>query len=680
MADPLEDYGIDLPSEVTLASRFSYAISFWQNRNKFIADVRKAAEGLNEIEAPVSTQYKIRVLHTYILASLLNEKMARYMSLPSFQVIPDDDLDDAAREKSSRIERALNVGNYEIERKSDGDVWNRVVMDSILLDEGVEKILCSPNAFWYELVQNDREVKAGIKAKSSYPMKSKERDQYKKENGVPLTKWYVPLEYYFPIYDGPNLVEQFEISERSVISVLNNSLFANEDNERGQEALRTLTPSSKDGGVSRTVTIVEYVNNVHHAYYLASYQSSNSNGRWPRVTPVTTSYGGQLRYLYSYEHGIGRSIYNSVAGRLGGWKTQTNRIEGVGKALVELGQAADEIVSQVFTNVRAKYWPSLNFQMDPEKRGFGVGQNKPDAPTIKEGEAIVTFTGEDIKPIFKPEEDPMAMWLFSTIQEQIGKLGGSTVLFGGREPGVDTGYHQALQTTAAESLDEKTEQHVAIGASQEALIEMLYYKHLGEKIWMHYQEVDPGDSTRKRGKYVYLDPEDLTPMPRLDVQVRKQRPVDYIAALRAAREASDDRQGKGPLLSDDTIRAEILSIQAPDMEYKKTIIESQKREIINNGVLSSQIGDAINIKLAKLGTPNISPEVLSQADPSLVAAIQQGSEGTAQAGGLDPKLLGQMAQAPGAGLPPGPLPGDPEEQNRLGEAVAGAIQTGSASI
>lgn len=659
-----EVYGQDLPDDAIITARFRSSVNYWKNRNRFINDIRRACEGLNEIEQPVSTQYKVKVLHVYILASLINEKVSRYMSQPLIQVIPNDDIDDEDHDRSTRIEQAINVGNYEIERRADAGCWDRVVIDAVLLDEGVEKILNASQTVWSELVARE---------KSGNPMSSKERSDYKKAMGNPLVKEYVPLEYFFPTYDGPKLKEAFEATERSVLSVATDDMFA------GSEALKQLPNMASDGGTSRMVNIIEYVNDNWHAYYLSSY-NPNSKQQWPRINPMTNGYTGNLKLLYKYEHGLNHNLYNCVPGRFGGWKTNNNRIEGVGKAMLELSQAVDEIASQVFTNVRAKYWPSLNFKMDPEKRGFGVGGTKPTAPSVKEGEPIVTFVGEEILPIFKPEEDPMVMWLFDQVQTQIGRIGGSSVLFGGKDPGVDTGYHQALQTTSAESLDAKIEEHISIGATNEVLLEILHYKKLNEDIWMHYAEVNPATG-RKVGHYIVLDPTDLTPIPRLDVQVRKQRPIDYVAALAAAKQASDDREGKGPLLSDDTIATDILSIQAPDIEKKKIIIESQKREIINSGVLSSLISERTNIKVAKSGIPNVNPAMMQKADPQLLAAIQQGAPGTTQTGGLSPQLLGDNATAMGsAGLPPGPVAGNPELANRVGEAAQGAIQTGAPSI
>lgn len=666
-----ENFGYDLPLDEVQTRRFQGSLNYWKGRNKFIKDMRAALSGNNPIEAPTSVQYKIRVIHGYVMATLLNEKLSRYLLRPVIQVIPEDGIDPEAMSKATRIEKAINLANYEIERKSDGDVWSRVIADAHMLDEGVEKWLLSPQHAWPELTKNDREVEAGGDYENKYPLGGESREAYKKRCGVPITKQYVPLEYFFPNYDGPNLVDSFEIAERTLISVLNNPLFRN---EHGEEAFKNLPEPGPDGGYNQMVNIVEFVNNNCHAYYLAG--PGQNARKWPKVEPWTHTFNGELKLLYKYEHETGRSLYNCVGGRFGGWKTSTNKIEGIGKGLLELSQAIDDILSQIYTNVRAKYWPSLNFVLDPEKRGYGPGTGKPDAPVVKEGEPLVTFVGEQILPIFEPKDDPMTMWLYDQIQGQISKMGGSSVLFGEKSPGVDTGYHQALQQTAAESLDEKLEQHINMGATQGALILMLLAKSIGEKVWMHYTEPNPREKKRKVGKYVFLDPEDLTPIPQLDAQVRKQRPVDFLSALRAAREASDDRGGKGPLMSDARIRQSILTLDAPDEEEAAILVESQKRELLASGVFSAKIGDLVNIKLAKHGVPEMSPELMQKADPALIQAIQSTQGQAAQAGGVDPNVLAGAAET--MGLPPGPLPGDAEPENRLGEAIVNAQTTGAA--
>lgn len=671
----LTQYGYDLPTDEIITGRFKYLVNYWRNRNKFVRSMRENYGGLNKIEAPVSTQYTVRVLHSYIMAGLINQKLSRFLSRPVVQVIPDEDLDPAGREKSSRIERGINVANYEIEMRADADVWTRQVTDAVLLDEGVTKIVRAPGAWWPELVAHDKAIEEASErneeVEDKFPLDSPQRVSYKKEQGIPIARLYVPLEFYYPDYDGASLMGSFEVTEKSYVSVANNPLY---QNESAQKLLSQFSSNDRDGGLSKTVHIIEFANNIWHGYYLAGPgANSGTNTKWPRVTPNMSNFGGHLQHLYSYQHGLGRSIYNNMGGRFGGWKTNDNRIEGVGKGLLELSEAIDQLLSQMFTNVGAKYWPNLNFQLDPDQRGYGPADTNPDPPKLKEGQAIVTFVGEKIEPIFRPEEDPMAIWLFEKIEQQIGKLGGSDVLFGFKAPGVDTGYHQALQETSAESVDEKIDQNASKAAVTDAIIMLSHVKKIAEPVYMHAVEINKITGA-KIGQYVELDPKDLVPMPRMDAKVRKPKPVDLITTIRTAIEASSEREGKGPLMSDDTIHEKLLGTETYDIEYKKILVESQRREIVNSGVLSRQIGDAVNVKLATTGVPEVTPEVLGKTDPALLAAITKGSSMSEGAGGLDPTMVADMATA---GRRPGPTIGDPEEQNRLGEAVASNATTGA---
>ena len=682
MPEEIGQYGLSLPDPVELDHRFKYKLDYWvPGRNKFITDIRKMLNGQNKISAPQSTQYKVKVLHTYILAALINEKTSRYTRLPNIQAIPDDDIDPEGRAKSSRIEKGINTANYEMDRQGDADVWGRAVRDAILIDGAVTKTVRAVNPFWTELVAHD---KAAEEAKEKgeefdlvYPMQSDERIAYKKEHGIPITRTYVPLEAWFPEYDGPNLIEAFEIEERSIRSVLNNPLFRNDESE---EAISGLIPGP-DGGLGETVNLIQYINNNHHAYYLAGRgPNSGKNKSLPLLQTNQRRFQGKLQKLYSYEHGLGRSLFNHIGGRFGGWKTNYNDIEGVGKGLLELSQAADEIMSQVVTNVRAKYWPTLIAFLDPEMRGISAGGSVPEAPKVKEGETLVMYKGEELGPVFQPEDDPMAIWIYDKIQEAVSKLGGSPVLFGGREPGVDTGFHQAIQQTSAESLDEKMESNISIGAQQDAMLIMLHTKKIAEPVYMHYAEtVDLDDGKRRKvGKYVVLDPDDLTPLPRLDAQVQKPSPMNMLSATRLAKELSEDREGKGPLMSDDSIREKILAMSEPDVEWKKILVESQMFEIIKSGVLSKHVGEQLNVKLATTGVPEITPEMLANADPELLAAISESASLEDISGGINPGTLAGIAET--TGIPPGPQSGDPEQANREGEAALADQQTGGGAV
>ena len=375
---------------------------------------------------------------------------------------------------------------------------------------------------------------------------------------------------------------------------------------------------------------------------------------------------------------MGRSIYNCVPGRFGGWKTQNNRVESVNKGIIEISQAADELASQVLTNIKNKYWPNLKFLVNPEARGYVPGQPPPAPPKVNPGEHITMFTGEELEPIFKPEADPTVPWMMDQLKEGLSKLGGSSVLFGERQPGVDSGYQNAQAITQAEHIDAIVEQKLKQGAVQRFTIIMLYIRKLNESVTVHYSEDDTTTTVkRKIGKYLSIDPKDLYPLPRIDARVRKPRPIDFIAAIRTFREASDDRQGKGPALADQVLLSEVLARESPDIDKKLIRIQQMENELIKSGVLTTKIGNVIGLKLAKAGVPEPTPQGVAGVDPALAQAIQQTAQGQAAgAGGIHPDLLRQIQEKMNnlnmkSG---GMLSGDAQPEARVGEMIAGSLQ------
>ena len=657
------DYLTGLPEPDEIRNSLQFAYDYWQNRNKFITDARQYLSGLNAIQAPKDTPYKIRTMHTYMLASVINEKAARFMQMPTIQAIPVDESDEARR-KSSELELAINSAMFEMERRSDGDVWSRAVLDAIFLDEGVERVERAPAAFWPETITK-------VDTEPTLVFEDELRDAIKKEYGIPLRTVYVPLENFFPIYEGPNLVESFEVELRSLRSVLRNPLF-----DKASMALQGYSANTATTeGLRTEVSIVHYVNSKYHAYYaMLPVGTANMDGayNWPNLTGIGLTALGNPVLLHAYEHNLGQSMYNCIAGRFGGWKSSTNRIEGVGKGLLELNQAADEIASQVFTNVRAKYWPSLLQKVDPDQRGYQPGGSEPKALVVPEGQNLVIFKDEEIEPLFKPVDDPIVPWIWDKIVEQISRLGGSPVVFGGRQPGVETGYHQSLQITQSEHLDEKIEQHLSFGAINRATIMLKHIKAMDlGKVYAH--AVEQGKGGRTYSAYHSIDPNDLRPLPRLDAQVRKPRPVDFAASIRAAREASDERQGKGPLLSDDSIRQDLLSIQAPDIEAHKILVETQKRKLLASGVLDQEIAQKLNLLLVAQSTPT--PAAGGNVPPALQGAAQQLTQQQQATQQQTQQAVQQPSvTASGTPLPTGMPAGQSQPEQAAGQELFSAMQ------
>lgn len=672
-----------------LEAQFEFCLDYWRDRNVYIDQIRMHVEGLNPIAVPKSKYYKAKILRAYSMTSIINEKQARYLVRPEAQVIVEDPTNSEEVTRSSEIERALRAISYEAERLGDGDVWDRILVDVHLLDEGVEKILFNPVLHWPELVAAER-AQLTDAIKSPYEMGSKRREDYLKERGCAIESHYVPLENFLPIYDGNYLRMSYEVDVKTLYSCRKSPLF---DTEMFDDFAQ-----DKHNGLETMVPIVHHCNDLFIAYYALPPGTPGWDVNNRMKIDVNNMTPGDLQLLYVFKHGLGFSAYNCVGGRFGGWKTQYNRIEAVNKGILQMSQATDELWSQIFTNIRAVDWPSMNFQVNPDLRGYTQGGTTPPAPEVTEGEEIVTFIGEKIEPIVKPMDDAKVPWLMGEIRNQLGNLGGSSVLFGHRQPGVDTGYQNQQQISQAEHLDSKVEEHLQQGAIRHFTTIMQYAKVFGEPLYGYFME-PPNKTGKRTGRYVKLDPDELSPMPKIDTKVRKTRPMDFIAALRAGKEASDDRQGKGPQLSDYTIRTEILGRDAADLEKDLIRIETLENQALKSPEILKLISDATNLKVAEESQQQLNPQAISQGNPAAIQAAIELIQNSAQSGGLDTNLLLQLLQQ-AANMPPsmnpqfnpqmngngaggtgirsgGMLPGDAGQEARVGEAIAGAQNVGA---
>ena len=194
---------------------------------------------------------------------------------------------------------------------------------------------------------------------------------------------------------------------------------------------------------------------------------------------------------------------------------------------------------------------------------------------------------------------------------------------------------------------------------------LLLVKFADEKLWVNYKI---NDGEKVTGKFVAIDPKQLNPIPRIDVSVRRPRGVDLLANIRAAREATDDRNGRGPLMSDLTARDKFLALEYPDREDKRTLFEKERQKIIDEGVITEHIKRAINIGIVKSGIPNVDPQTVAGMDPALLQALQATLAQAGGAGGVDPSLLARGA------APPPQQPAGNNPLDRTGGLPAGQAQ------
>lgn len=624
------NYSTTLPTNSELTERFKEAVKYWKGRNNLIKLVRDMIEGKNRIPVPKKALFAPRVVRSYLLASSINEKRARFMNVPEVAVIPDG-IGVVHQQEATEKERAFNGAMMIMDKNGQTSSWDRAVMDSIALDEGVELIERAPAAFWPELVVDESTGKCKLEfLYQDADAFAKAREEYKKISGLPLRSVYVPLESFFPIYEGNNIVECFHVEYRSLRSVLANKMFSPE----AKAELAASYGNARDGGLSQQVMIIRYCNKWWYAYYAA--MPSEKDVQIRNISDFTNlEYVSSVRLLMSYEHAVGRVLYNTVPGRFGGWKAGKNGIEPIMNALCELNQVADTILSQIATTVGARSWPNLKYILNPEYRASNTATT-PKPPAIEEGVPITMYVGEDIKPIFSAEPDPMAQWLYTEVVRQFHMIAGSQVLHGGREPGVDSGYQHNLQITQSEHLDEKIEMNLSEAVINRCEIIAGHIKAMGETVWVATSELNRKDRT-KSTIYISLKPQDLYPMPRMDARVRKPKPIDFLTALRAARDASANRYGPGTqLLSDETIYEQILNIAEPDTEMRRIWMQNVRQRLFASDYVINRITERLNMKFFQDAPPLNAAS--SGIDPALLAAMQQGLGETVGAGGISPDV------------------------------------------
>lgn len=685
------DYAQSLPDPNTLRAMLEQQLELYRSRDDLILRFRDALEGRNPIKVPQSTQYKAVATHGYHLQSAFNEKAARYRRVPEYSWLP------IGREKSKRIEadrfeRALNGIMETMELQSDTPVWKSVTEDVITLDAGVERIERAPAAFWPEISVYDKEGRNALMRQRAETdeldefgdrklihlfedgdLYEKHKDEYLKQAGVPIRSVWVPLERFYPVFEGGTLVECFEVEERSLRSVLANPLF-------DTSALASYS-LGQDGGLSQKVVILHYCNQRKHAYYALG-PSDRLYRAWPTLTKTSSLPMGQPILLHEYEHGIGRPIYNYVGGRGGSWRGGSSRQEGVMKAILELNQDADEVRSQIATYIRNVLWPTRVMKYSREARG--ADESLPKAPAIPEGGTIAMWSDESLENVTQSLPDfRLAEWHYNTIKNQIGELAGAPSLFGLREPGVNTGYHQQLQISQAEHLDAQLEASLTRGAINRALLVLEHIKCMGEKVYSHYHSKD--SKGRMTAEYLFIDPARLDPMPQLSAKVRDPKPADVLSAMQAVTQATTMRPGHNdPLMDDETALELFLGLEDTSEVERRKLEQKFRRELMATPNLMQEMVRRLGLELASRGGGVISQQDAMDASPAFQQAAQQmnvSGEAAAMGGvspmNLDRQIQGQEAQLPedGAaglltGVGGGVAPGQPQPAQTFGRGRA----------
>lgn len=660
------DY-LNLPSPTQLRSMVGTLLDRYSKRDRLIMRMRQALEGKNAIKVPKSVQFKAVPAHTYRLNAIFNEKASRYKDNPEVKIIPigrAGKVSKTNRDDGEEIEKGTNAAIYQIDVQGSERVWPRITWDLHVADAAVEKWVRAPNAWWpklipYKIDPDDPEspdTNDLLMAYSDPKLYEKAKEEYKRGCGIPITRMHVPIERFYPVFEGPMLIEGFEFSERSLRSVMNNKLF-------DTSVLAGYGPGA-DGGLSQQVVIMEYSNPVWHAYYALGPASYGGNTEWPQITQTKSLSMGQPILLHAYKHGLGEPVYNYYIGRGGGWLSNNSWMEGVMEALLDLNQQADELNSQLATLIRNTSWPTRAVFYDKEARAADEGP--PKAPAIQEGEMIALFSTEKIENIMQSLPDyRLAEWQYEQVVQRMNELAGSPALFGERSPGVSTGYHQQLQLTQAEHLDSQLEAALSRGVIQGIQKMFKHIRAMNEKVYVFASE-----KNQSSGQYICIDPTKLDPIPQLGAKVRDPRPTDLLSAAQTFIQLTSIRPGHNtPAVPDNWAREELLGIHNPE-DMERDIMEQGFREAVSNPatnpLIVQEIMQRLGMELAKRQQSALTPGDVSGSSPAFQQAVSMmnGPGGEApMMGGVSPGSANAQVEAKsgaggllkgvGGGLAPG---------------------------
>lgn len=589
-------------------------LELYKDRNDLIKRIRDHASGKNPIEVPSDKKFVVKPLRRFLFRSAVEEKHSRFLHRPEYQVTPRG-IGHTPRRKAEKLEKAMEAALYWMTR--DTNAWAQMLMDVVTCEGGVLKWERIPADTWPLLIQDSEKKDHFDREYPDEKARNAAREKYKKSQGWPITMSYVPLESFFADYRADGTFGRcFQLQRRSLNEILDSPVFS----DTGKAQLRSFADAGSRGASKTLVTIVHYCDERFYSYWALtppsnrrSSPSPKASSFWPQATSAGTT--GEPILLHYYEHGLGVPIFTPISGAHGGWRQPDNEIlTGRIEAMLQLAQAADELSSQGFTNLRETFWPTLIIEYLKDREDPSAGKNRNQVKR-KPGEDIHLYEGETIRPLFEAKDNPLYESQMKMIERSFDLIAGSTATRGEHQAGVDTGYHEQLLVTLAQRLDAMVE----AGLVQGAIAGMyMMFRHI---IFMNETVYAEASVKGKSGRYadtLSIKPEDLDPLPRLDCRVRAQRTIDLSQALNDAHKALSDTSGPGTrLMARSSVRERFLAIEDPEEEELKIRIENEKQAAYEGGVVTNRIGELLGLMLVTQSQPDVSEEALNGglADP-----------------------------------------------------------------
>jgi len=661
----------EIPDPQYIAESLPELFEIYEERNDWIARMRRHVNGENKIQAPDDTPYTIMKVHMMSLRAALNERLARFLPIPRYRITPPG-WSDPAQAYASNLERGINELMYWIRRWNDD--YGRCIRDVLTFEGGAMRWEPNTKAAWPRLmvdVDGEDDITRAVKAEEDEDeekvtkKKTNAREKYKQSLGNDslnklFTHTYVPYEAFYIYPDSGAPTEMIEIEFRPVRKIIDNELFSME----ARNKLRELVNENRVS-LRAVAPIIRYCNCEVYAYYLipevftpakdTSLLNQMTN-RYKQVPPQG------MELLYSYEHDAGMPLYTNYTGSEGGWTAGPNEsLIGKLRALEELNSARDNLASQEYTNIRNLMWPKMVTYQNMDRPAQPMADNDPRKINTHGSGNINLYTDEDIKPMVQNLENPLLRGFKADIVEGLSKLTGAPGLFGMHQAGVEGGFQEATLLQQADSVFARTESNIVTASVNDLLVLLSLIRAIGEKVWVRVPAKSP--EGRKYYQTLCIDPKQLDQMPVIDAIVKAPPAADLRQQLANYAAAVADISGPGTAAMDRiSAREAALNIEQPDEMELRVKLQSTLDQV-GPPRIADEIGKKYNLlsveeQKALANQAQLDPMAMLTADP---AAAQQlgpfanGQPPPGEAMMVDPTLMQNPAGTQGmnGGLPLG---------------------------
>ena len=462
-----------------------------------------------------------------------------------------------------------------------------------------------------------------------------ERERVKKGAGVPISIISVDAACVFPVWNGTELVEVLEITERPVLEVLSQYGIADD----GQTGLygqpMSLAESSQ---YTRTCRFLEHWN-CHYVTYMLEY-------------------GGEQRELAQIRHNYGFVPYYVAFGRMSNWWRGRKKGDGIGQSRLGLIKYRQYIWDLVVNIAGQSAGTPIVHTMPDVGESLEGETNEP-----KEEETLIQLAGmlqarpgEDYRALVMPGVPDSIRDLLQILNAMIDRTGVPRI-----NANVGGGLEGAGYAVAQILTEIRTALNAYVLHLQQAYTRMtrdfwkLLRDHLpDEKIYVLYTPENPRSNVDK-AKWLYVIPEeDLTDSYGVRWEINPEPPTASIVKSR--------------------YWAELLQAQMAYPDQAREALGFNPSEV-RRGLLAERLRNEGVLKDYEL---KVVMEKLRMGD-LIRKAAQQMAQGGEFPGPQDPMAMGMgapLGQVPGGMAPGAPMIPDPAMLSMVPGGAGAAPQMG----